>query len=149
MAKLHALLQPYVPTSTDRFDAVKASHLLNRAGFGGKPEEVEAIVELGPQRAADALLDFPDAAADEQSNVDLPDLSSVGDGYPKTFEQRRMLLVGKSEEERKMLNQQLMQKNREAVAATLQWWMKRMTTAGYPLQEKLTLFWRSEERREG
>jgi len=48
MAKLHALLQPYVPISSDHFDPVKAAHLLNRAGFGGKPEEVEAVLELGP-----------------------------------------------------------------------------------------------------
>jgi uncharacterized protein (DUF1800 family) len=141
MVKLHALLQPYIPNGSDRFDAVKAAHLLNRAGFGGKPEEIEAIMELGPQRAVDALLDFPDASADEQSRTDLPDLSSVGDDYPKTFEARRALLIGKTEDERKAINQMLMLKNREAVAATLGWWLKRMSNAAYPLQEKLTLFW--------
>src|SRR4051812_1822998 len=105
--KLHPLLQPYEPTGDERFDEVKAAHLLNRAGFGGKPQEVQAVMEIGPQRAIDAMLDFPDAGADEESQSDVPDLSVVGDGYPKTFEERRKLLVGKSEEERKMLIQQL------------------------------------------
>jgi hypothetical protein len=139
--KLHPLLQPYEPTGDERFDEVKAAHLLNRAGFGGKPQEVQAVMEMGPQRAIDAMLDFPDAGADEESQSDVPDLSVVGDGYPKTFEERRKLLVGKSEEERKMLIQQLMQKNREAMAATMQWWLKRMVNGPYPLQEKLTFFW--------
>jgi len=94
--KLHPLLQPYVPSSTDPYDPVKAAHLLNRATFGGKPDEITRVVELGPQRSVDWLLDFPDASADEQSKSDLPDLSSVGDGYPKNFEERRMLLQGKT-----------------------------------------------------
>jgi hypothetical protein len=141
MAKLHPLLQPYVPTSDDPFDAVKAAHLLNRATFGGKPEEVDAVVEMGPGKAVDALLDFPDASADEQSKADVPDLSSVGDGYPSTFEERRKLFMGKTEEERMSLNQQLMARNREAMTATMQWWLKRMTYGPYPMQEKLTLFW--------
>lgn len=141
MAKLHALLQPYVSSSSDRFDAVKAGHLLNRAAFGGLPQEIEAVMEMGPIKAVDALLDFPDASADEQSKTDLPDLSAVGEGYPANFEARRMLLLGKTEDERKAIQQMLMMKNREAVAATLNWWLKRMTNAPYPLQEKLTLFW--------
>ena len=93
MAKLHALLQPYVFSSSDRFDPVKAAHLLNRAGFGGKPEEVEAVLELGPQRAVVAVSDFPDASAGEQSKTDLPDLSSVGRSYPKTFAERQRMLL--------------------------------------------------------
>src|SRR5262245_4417438 len=127
MAKLHPLLQPYLPSSEDPFDDVKAAHLLNRATFGGKPEEIDATVDKGPSKAVDALLDFPDASADEQSKTDVPDLSSVDDGYPATFEERRKLFMGKTEEERMALNQQLMAKNREAMTATMQWWLKRMT----------------------
>ena len=37
--------------------------------------------------------------------------------------------------------QMLMQANREAIGETAAWWMKRMATGPYPLQEKLTLFW--------
>ena len=40
MGALHRLLEPYQPSDAEPFDAVKAAHLLNRAGFGGTPEEV-------------------------------------------------------------------------------------------------------------
>ncbi|HVT87843.1 MAG TPA: DUF1800 domain-containing protein, partial [Tepidisphaeraceae bacterium] len=141
MVRLHPMLQPYVPSPGDPFDSVKAGHLLNRATFGGKREEIEAVLDMGSQRAAEALLDFPDAGADELGKNDVPDLSSVGDGYPKTFEERRMMLQGKTEDERKMFQQMLMQRNREAMAATMQWWLGRMTYAKYPLHEKLTFLW--------
>src|SRR5262249_55403564 len=137
----HPMLQPYVPSATDRYDATKVGHLLSRAGFGGTPEEIEAVMEQGPRKAVDSLLDFPDAPADEQSKDDLPDLSSVGDGYPRTFEERQRMLVGKSEQEIRALQMQFMQKNREAIAATVQWWLNRMVNGKYPMQEKLTLFW--------
>jgi uncharacterized protein (DUF1800 family) len=139
--QLHPLLQPYVPSSSDPFDALKAAHLLNRAAFGGKPEELETVMELGPSKAIDALLDFPDASADEQSKTDVPDLSAVGDGYPRTFVERRKLLLGKTQEERQMINNQLMAKNRDAMTETMKWWLKRMQSGAYPLQEKLTFFW--------
>jgi uncharacterized protein (DUF1800 family) len=134
------MLQPFVPSAADPFDAVKAAHLLNRATFGGRPEEIRAVMQLGPARAVDALLDFPDAPATEQSQTDLPDLSAIED-YPRTFEQRRKLLMDKTPEERQALIQQLNMKNRQALAATLRWWIRRMAWGPYPLQEKLTLFW--------
>jgi hypothetical protein len=136
----HPLLQPYKPTVDDPFDAVKAAHLLNRAGFGGTPAEIALVMQQGPTQAVDNLLDFPDAAADEQSETDVPDLSSI-DGYPKSFKDLRKQLQGKSQEEIKAIRQKLMMANREAIEAVMTWWMKRMGAGPHPLQEKLTLFW--------
>src|SRR5947207_380229 len=104
MAKSHPLLQPYKPTSDDPFDSIKAAHLLNRAGFGGRPDEIQKVVEMGPEAAADWLMDFPDAGADEQSQSDVPDLSSI-EGYPKNFRDIRMQYANKTQEERKALIQ--------------------------------------------
>jgi uncharacterized protein (DUF1800 family) len=140
MLSNHPLLQPYKPTLDDPFDAVKAAHLLNRAGFGGTPDEVAQVMQQGPIQAVDALLDFPDAAADEQSQTDVPDLSSI-DGYPKSFKDLRSIYKGKSPEEIKELRQKLMMANREAIEAVMTWWLKRMSQGPHPLQEKLTLFW--------
>jgi hypothetical protein len=140
MIKSHPLLQPYKPTSDDPFDAVKAAHLLNRAGFGGTPAEVAKVAEMGPTRAVDWLLDFPDAPAEEQSQADVPDLSSIN-GYPKNFREIRTLYVNKTQEERKAIQQQLQQANREANGETVSWWLNRMANGPHPLQEKLTLFW--------
>src|SRR5438552_3715823 len=140
MIRIHPLLQPFKPTSDDPFDAVKAAHLLNRAGFGGAPEEIEKVMALGPEGAIDWLMDFPDACADEESASDLPDMSAI-DGYPKNFRELREMTANKTQEERKALLQMLMQANREALVQTVAWWMKRFVSGPYPFQEKLTLFW--------
>lgn len=49
-------LAPYVPTQSDPWDARKATHLLRRAGFGAKPEDVDAMLLLGVDRTIDVLL---------------------------------------------------------------------------------------------
>jgi hypothetical protein len=140
MATLHPLLRPYKPTSDNPFDVVKAAHLLNRAGFGGTPAEIEKAVKLGPEATLDSLFDFPDAPAQEMSQSDVPDLSSV-EGYPKDFREIAQKQRGMTPEERMQFRQMLMRANREAVQETASWWLKRMAYGPYPLQEKLTLFW--------
>ena len=140
MARLHPLLQPYRPTPEDPFDAVKAAHLLNRAGFGGTREEIAKTVELGPQAAVKRLLDFADKGAAEQDDPDGPDLSSI-EGYPKNFRELQRTMLGKSEQERMEFRQMLQRANRQAVEAIGAWWLFRMTYGPHPLQEKLTLFW--------
>jgi Protein of unknown function (DUF1800) len=133
------LLDPYKPTAADPFDSLKAAHLLNRAGFGGTPDDVKRVVEMGPQNAVDWLLDFPDLGAEEQS-PDVPNLSTIAD-YPKDFNELKKLYLGKTPEEQKALRMKVMMANREAVRATVDWWMRRMVYGQQPLQEKLTLFW--------
>ena len=140
MAKLHLSLRPYKPNSDDPFDAVKAAHLLNRAGFGGTPEEIDKVLKLGPVEAVDWLMDFPEAGAEEQSQDDLPDLSSI-EGYPKNFREIQQKMRGMTPEERMKYRQMLNRANREAVVQTAYWWLKRMAYGPHPLQEKLTLFW--------
>jgi Protein of unknown function (DUF1800) len=140
MASIYPLLTPYVPSDSDPFDDVKAAHLLNRAGFGGTPEEIARVRKMGPQVAADWLLDFPDAPSDEEDEGDSPDLSSI-DGAPANFREYARQLVGKTAEEKKAIIQQFMQANRQAIEATIGWWLGRMAFGKYPLQEKLTFFW--------
>jgi hypothetical protein len=140
MSSMHALLRPYKPNSDDPFDAIKAAHLLNRAGFGGTPDEIEKVMKLGPMDAVDWLFDFPDAGAEEQSQDDLPDLSSI-EGYPKTFREIQQKMRDMAPEARMKYRQELMRANVEAVRATAGWWVKRMAFGPHPLQEKLALFW--------
>jgi uncharacterized protein (DUF1800 family) len=140
MSKLHALLQPYEPTAADPFDAVKAAHLLNRAGFGGTADEIEKVRKLGPAGAVDWLLDFPDAGAETQDPSAIPDFSSI-EGFPKNFREMRQMLQGKGKEEVQKLRMMLQRGNRDALMATARWWLDRMAYGPHPLQEKLTLFW--------
>jgi uncharacterized protein (DUF1800 family) len=135
----HKLLQPFVPTDEDPFDAVKAAHLLNRAGFGGTIDEVRKVLELGPKDAVEWLMDFEDKSAEEQG-TDVPDLSAI-QGIPTTFKDLRKAYENKTQAELKELRQKFMMSNREAVLATISWWMRRMVDGPHPLQEKLTLFW--------
>ena len=139
MTANHPLLERYQPTPADPFDRVKAAHLLNRAGFGGTPEEVRKVLDLGPQKAVEWLLDFPNATADEQNKADVPDLSSVA-GL-SNFRELRRQFAGKSKQERMELMKKLQMANREAFMAAWEWWIKRMVRGPHPLQEKLTLFW--------
>src|SRR4051812_42248761 len=120
MVKLPTILQPFVATADDPFDAVKAAHLLNRAGFGGTPEEIERVMQLGPQRAVDWLLDFPDAGIEEETRTDVPNLSAI-DGYPATFKEIRNMLIGKGADEKKELLKKFQMANREALLATIGW----------------------------
>ena len=43
-----------------QFDAAAAKHLLNRAGFGGTPDEIDRLVQLGLDKAVETLLDSKD-----------------------------------------------------------------------------------------
>jgi uncharacterized protein (DUF1800 family) len=140
MSALHPQLQPYAPTATDPFDAIKAAHLLNRAGFGGTPAEISKVMKLGPAAAIDWLLDFPDASAQQQDPTDLPGMDSLKD-MPGNFREMSAMYAGKSPQERMALQQKMQMANRLALITTGQWWMNRMASAARPLQEKLTLFW--------
>src|SRR5579872_823605 len=133
MANIHPLLAPYVPTESDPFDDVKAAHLLSRAAFGGTPDEIARVRKLGPQAAADWLLDFPDAPAAEEDENDQPNLASIA-GSPSSFREYYRQLRDKSPEEKKQLQQQFMQANRQAIEATTNWWLNRLAFGKYPLQ---------------
>jgi uncharacterized protein (DUF1800 family) len=140
MSTAHPLLQPYQPSRADPFDAVKAAHLLNRCGFGGTQTEIEHVRSIGHLAAVDELLDFPDASAEEQSQTDLPDLSSVP-GIPTSFRALARRLRGASEAEKKELRQKINQANHDILTAAMHWWLNRMAYGPHPFQEKLTLFW--------
>lgn len=145
---LHDELQPWEPSSGETFDAVRAGHLLNRAGFGGLPKEIAAVQELGVARAVDVLLDFPDAPAAEQAREGGPDNSMLAD-VPRSDAERRQAMIdiqqGRSEEEAQTERQLQRQRWRSASQNHMRecgrWWLDRMASGPYPLQEQLVLFW--------
>lgn len=53
----------------DSWGAREAAHLLRRAGFGGTPAEVEALVFLGRHRAVNALLNYDDTSGDLETRL--------------------------------------------------------------------------------
>ena len=121
------------PLPADRWNFVAAAHLLNRAGFGGPPGEIERLVELGPDQAVAHLVDFeqiPDATPN-------PEWARPDPERLKKLQAMRRAGV----EERRMLQRQEQQLQRQRLTELRGWWLRRMAKGPRPLQEKLTLFW--------
>ena len=144
MRKLHPYLQPWQPSEHEPWNAVLATHLLNRAGFGGTPDEVQALVKLGVDRAVDALLDFPDAPAAEQAPGEGPDWTILNDIPMRERERREaysQVRGPENEPARQALNQKWQRASAEFLSSATRWWVSRMAYGPHPLQERLVLFW--------
>lgn len=112
---------------------VQAAHLLNRAGFGGTPVEIEALRELGLEGAVERLL-----TGEEDDDLFPP----PGLSEPTELHDEMATMRGASDEnEKKELRQQQRKEQNSQVDALRAWWLSRMRSSPYPLREKLTLFW--------
>jgi uncharacterized protein (DUF1800 family) len=110
-----------------------AAHLLNRAGFGGPPGEIERLVVLGPVRAVSQLVDY------ENSPTGAPDPDWVKPDPGRA--ERRMAMRQASPEERRQIQKEEQKNQRERMVGLIGWWLQRMVSGNRPLQEKMTLFW--------
>ena len=136
------------PLPVAKWNYSTAAHLLNRAGFGGTPVEVEELAELGLDGAVDRLVDFeripddtpvppwakPDTARlDYQRQIQALNqkerLAATDDEKTKIAAQRREL--------QQQFQQGVAQRIQELRAS----WLERMAAGPRPFQEKLTLFW--------
>jgi len=111
-----------------------AAHLLNRAGFGGPPAEIQSLAGLGHDQAVSSLIDYekisdptlnPDwAKPDPARQLQIRDTNRTG-----TPEQKKAL-----QQEQNQLQQRDMLELRG-------WWLQRMAHGPRPFQEKMALFW--------
>jgi uncharacterized protein (DUF1800 family) len=93
----------------------RIEHLLRRAGFGARPEELEDYGEMTVPQAVDALLNYENIIDDVDSFIGKP-------GYVNITNR----------------GQFLPQAN---IVDARQRWLFRMLHSDRPLQEKMTLFW--------
>lgn len=121
------------PLSEQRWNFAAAAHLLNRAGFGGPPAEIERLVQLGSDKAVAALLDY-EKIPDPTPN---PSWARPDPERRAKFEALRKA----SEEERRRLVREERQTQRERLIELRGWWLQRMAKGPRPLQEKMVLFW--------
>lgn len=121
------------PLSESRWDRTTAAHLLNRAGFGGTPDEVNRLVAMGSRDAVDSLLN----ADDEDTLFPLPDL--LDPPARQRFKQREK--DASTEEEKMAVRKELNQANALSMIDLRIWWLNRMRYTSAPLLEKATLFW--------
>ena len=128
---------------TDQFSFLDAQHLLNRAGFCGTPAQIQALVDMGIDKAVDYLVDYTDI---DKSGLEIPqyDLDLVG---PATPEQRRVFREARQTGDKQLLARvrqmraQQRQQDRMQMSDLTRWWIARMITTPRPLEEKLVLLW--------
>jgi len=134
----------------------RAAHLLERAGFGGTPEEVERLVSLGPKAAVAHLVDYdaiPESSLQpfDESDIHDPGLEPFPPSRPAATELARKTgeslgIKVKASGPRRLqpvadkffywLRASRLETDRVAY-----WWADRMLRSPRPLQEKLALFW--------
>jgi len=132
-----------------------AAHLLERAGFGGTPEEIQALARLSPAEAVRRLVYFQNI-----ENV-LPafDHSGIHDPGLEPFPESRPAVTKMAKEKGEALGikvkaggdrplQPIVNKFffwlRASVLETQRvayWWANRMLATPRPLEEKMALFW--------
>src|SRR5271154_1072504 len=122
------------PLPNDRWNYQTAAHLLNRAGFGGSPEAIQMLADLGPDKAVSSLIDYEHIRGLSPDPVwASPD--------PQRLENLRLAIKSAKPEDVKLLRDQ---ENRLQAARLLElrgWWLDRMAKGPRPFQEKMVLFW--------
>src|SRR5271170_3280478 len=112
-----------------------AAHLLNRAGFGGTPAEIQKLADLGPDKAVSFLIDY-ELIPDPWPN---PDWAKPNPEEIRTF--REGIKNAATPEEKKRLQQEEQQTIQRRMMELRGWWMQRMARGPRPFQEKMVLFW--------
>jgi uncharacterized protein (DUF1800 family) len=136
-----------LPQADDHWTLFEAAHLLNRAGFGGSPDEIKAFHAKGRNKAVDLLFtssESPDAFPVPEWATEEHLLAEMR----QRFDQRRELMQATrglspeaAEKQRREMFKNMQQDNREHALESQGWWFRRMAKTESPLREKMTLFW--------
>lgn len=121
------------PLPENQWDRIKAAHLLNRAGFGGTPGEIDKLFAMGSRKAVDSFF----SADDDGDLFPLPSMVKP----PARFEFKRREKQAANEEDRKRIRRELGEADRLSMLDLRIWWLNRMRYTSNPLREKTALFW--------
>ncbi len=134
----------------------RAAHLLERAGFGGTPEEIQELADLTPAEAVARLVDYQ---AIDNSHLPAFDHSGVHDPGLEPFPPSRPAATDLARKSGEALgvkvkpagNRRLqpvvnkffywLRASRLETNRVAYWWANRMLTTRRPLEEKMALFW--------
>src|SRR5262245_12416518 len=149
------------PISKAEWNYARAGHLLERAGFGGAPEEIEKLAKLTPRQAVNSLVDYETIQLqtppfDESGIFDaamLPDVDNRLDSVPgairNCYRGKPAFGVAPNKDGVRQFQPVVDQAYYRLYAHRLEWtratiwWANRMLASKRPLEEKLTLFWSS------
>ncbi|MBV9250322.1 MAG: DUF1800 domain-containing protein [Acetobacteraceae bacterium] len=144
------------PISGRDWNYERARHLLNRAGFGGTPEQISRLSRMTPAAAVHALVDYQEV---ETSQIKPFDHSGVYDPtltpFPPTRPAATQLAAetgsamgvdvkpGGSRKLQPVANRFFYWLRASALETrrVANWWADRMVVTERPLQEKMALFW--------
>jgi uncharacterized protein (DUF1800 family) len=137
------------PLPASKWNDTTAAHLLNRAGFGGTPADVEKLAAMTPAEAVAYFVDYekiPDPFT-------APDWAKADPTRAEQYQQvQRMFRADKDStkteaektaeaEKRRQMVQQIQRDQFKNLQEMRFDWLRRMAKGPRPLQEKLTLFW--------
>jgi uncharacterized protein (DUF1800 family) len=126
-----------------QFDEWNAQHLLNRAGFGGTPQQVRALAEMGLNAAVELIVDYRTVplAEKETEKFDKDIMRPASAEQRMEFQQARRVGDETRLEMYRMDRERRQMADRKQMQEMQRWWLKRMIETPRPLEEKLTLFW--------
>ena len=135
----------------------RAAHLLERAGFGAAPAEIERVAAMTPRQAVDSLVDYESI---DVSALKPFDESGIWDPGMDPFPPSRAEAVRLAREHGEGLGEKVLpvgtQRRLQPVVDKFfyslyanqietqrlgLWWADRMLATPRPLEERLTLFW--------
>ena len=134
----------------------RAAHLLERAGFGGTPEEIRALAQLTPEQAVQRLvryeaIDNSHLQPFDESGIWDPELDPFPVSRPATTDQAKargealgvQLKPGGNRRMQPVVNKFFywLRASRLETNRAAYWWAQRMLTTNRPLEEKMALFW--------
>lgn len=131
------------PLPASQWDRAKAAHLLNRAAFGGPPEQIDALAAGGMPAALASLVDGPAAPVPAPA----PDWAKPRDltAYREEIRAAMAAAAGNTEAAKAQVRRTVGAKERREQYTHLVdlggWWVNRMRDAQDPFEEKMTLFW--------
>lgn len=146
-------LTPIAPSDWNR---ARAAHLLERAGFSGTPEEIDALAQLSPTEAVRRLVYFEGVPATdlppfEHSGVFEEGLDQFPPSRPATTDLARTkgealgvkVKPGGNRRMQPVVNKFFywLRASRLETDRVAYWWADRMLTSPRPLEEKMALFW--------
>ena len=153
----HAWIGDLEPLAESDFGYEQAAHLLERAGFGGTPAEIEELLALGLEGAVAWLVDYE---AIDASGLSPFDESGIWDPGMDPFPPSRAAAVRRARRHGRALGVDVLPEGssrpiqpvvdkffyglRSNVLETRRlalWWADRMVVTPRPLEEKMTLFW--------
>ena len=121
------------PLAKDGWNYETAAHLLNRAGFGGPPEEIARLTELGHDAALASLLDY--------EKIHDPTPNPVWAVPDPGRAERVRTMQGMTPEAKRQAQQAEQRAQNQHIIELRGWWLDRMARGPRPFQEKMVLFW--------